>query len=99
MFRDSADGIDIPRDNLDHVLDDNIVVSNLRGHEDSFCIEENGSEIKNMQSALAYEEFYEPEKLQTYFDELACFSRTISVPVESRCFGMLYVFAQSDCYS
>lgn len=69
-FRFPVESEDIQQTNMEMERKGPILITNMRGFEKSFSIETNGFAVLNLQSELAYEDFYDAAKVSTYFREL-----------------------------
>lgn len=69
-FRYEIDGEDVPQSNMEMEKKETIQITDLRGIEHEFSLERNGFTIMNLEGGLQYEDFYDEEKVQTYFREL-----------------------------
>jgi hypothetical protein len=69
-FRYSVESEVVPQTNMNHTPVHNIPITDIRGSEAQFSIEENGFAILNHYSELPYEDFYNPQKVNLYLREL-----------------------------
>ncbi|KAF5008550.1 hypothetical protein F66182_15640, partial [Fusarium sp. NRRL 66182] len=62
----------VPRSNYQNSAVENVLVKDLRGREAEFTFEKNGFAIIEMESAMTYEDFDDPEKFSgIYLQEVA----------------------------
>ena len=61
---------DIPQTNMKMERKDNIIIKDIRGEEKQFTLEKNGFEVLSHTSRIGYEDFYNPERVKIYLNEL-----------------------------
>ncbi|EED16519.1 CmcJ-like methyltransferase, putative [Talaromyces stipitatus ATCC 10500] len=60
----------IPQTNMKMERRDDIIIDDIRGNEKMYTLEKNGFEVITHTSQIAYEDYYEPEKVKSYLQEL-----------------------------
>lgn len=60
----------IPQTNMKMECKENIIIKDIRGHEKQFSLEKTGFEVLSHTSEIAYEDFYNPDKVKIYLHEL-----------------------------
>ena len=69
-FRYELDTEDIPQSNMEMEKVEGILITDIRGQEREYSLDPNGFTILRHQSALGYEEYYDPNRVWVYFHEL-----------------------------
>ena len=69
-FRYEINSEEIPQSNMRMEKRDNIPIMDLRDSDHEISLEANGFTVMHLESALQYEDFFDEEKVQTYFREL-----------------------------
>jgi hypothetical protein len=60
----------IPQTNMRMERKDHIIVKDIRRQKKEFTLEKNGFEVFSHTSQIAYEDYYKPEKVKIYLQEL-----------------------------
>ena len=69
-FRYEPETKDIPYSNMETEKIEGISITDIRGRDDEFSLESNGFTVLRHQSALEYGEYFDPNRVRVYFQEL-----------------------------
>lgn len=69
-LKDHDISANIPQTNMKMERKEDIIIKDIRGHEKQYSLEKTGFEVLSHTSEIAYEDFYNPDKVKIYLHEL-----------------------------